>query len=195
MKHDVQKKSDNIVALLLTSAVPSTTAQKEICIVPKGSVLHKPCKLSIDEFCTVSVPNDIMVTLLAGKHELSKVCEMQDVNNITFRGEVASKVAIVCSPNAESGFRSVNTSMLTLANIEFKGCSATAQHNMDKTVYHLGQNISSALIFLNGSDLTLNNVTISDSTSPGFYIYDVTGVVNIDLCSVQCLLRQINCCW
>ena len=172
--------------LILVFYIVLSSYSREVCIAPNGNIVkHHSCKLSLDEFCSAGVPDDIVVTLLAGTHKLSTVCEMQDVSNVTFRGEDRFNVVIDCLLDSETGFKFLNVFMMSISGLEFKGCGAYARHEVDPTPYDFPYNISSTLIFLNGSDLTLNSVTISDSTSPGFYIYDVTGVVNIDLCTVS----------
>lgn len=163
-----------VLLTLLTSCILTSSESNEVYIVPEGGIQWPQCETSLDQFCTDGIPNNTIVTLLGGTHKLSIICELQGVSNVTFRGQNGSRVVVECS---DSGFVCLNTSMLTLSNIAFRGCTANWHNNP--------RNISSGLIFLNGSDLALSNVTISDSTSSGFYIYDVTGSVTLDSCRVS----------
>ncbi len=157
-----------------------------LCIVPVSSSIHKHTSCdsaTINHFCESSATsNNTTVNILSGTHTLNTTCEVKNVNNITLRGESQSRVVIKCSPNQESGFRFFNVTMLELSGIELSDCGAswsTAQQ-----LDHLTPNILSALLFVNGSNLTLNNMTVSNAKAAGIYIYNVGGRVLVDSCVV-----------
>ncbi len=90
------------------------------------------------------------------------------MSNITLSAQSGSRVVVECSPHEDSGFRFLGVSMLKLSGIEFFGCGATLrflkdlQFDIDPILYADGYGFT-ALLFVCGSDLTLTNVTISDS--------------------------------
>ena len=163
---------------------------KEVCIVPDGkSQFPFSCEtLTLDQFCSSGVPDNVLINILGGTHKLNTVCEMRNTSNVTFRGKSGSKVVIECDTFKDSGLRSLNVSELKLSNMEFRGCG-TVHHYYEVTPqpagYNMPGNISAALLFLNGSHLTLTNVTIADSKSSAFYIQNVAGDVMLDFCTVS----------
>ena len=155
---------------------------KEVCIDSP----HSSCEVtnSIDSFCQSASywKDDIVVRFPGGTHLLNRTCELNDVNNVTLRGESESKPVVQCSKHADSGFVFRNVSMLRISGIEFTGCGAkqSFEHN-----YKTQFGPSAALLFVKGSNLTLVNVTVSNASPAGIYIQDVVGNVTVNSCVIR----------
>ena len=137
---------------------------------------------SLSSFCMEkSYHSNTIVTLLGGRHSLNITCRLADVESLTLSGQQDSQVVIECSPYEESGFQFLLATNLHVSFIEFSGCGSSLRANSTNSLI---SDILSALIFIEGSDLTLVNVNVSDSKSAGFYVYNVAGEVTIDSCRV-----------
>ena len=71
---------------------------------------------------------------------------------------------------------------LEISDIEFTSCGCTGY--VVSNLYGLSNEILSALLFINGSSLTLTNVTVVNAVSAGIYIYNVVDYVTMDSCKV-----------
>ena len=186
LKFKISMKIFSVLVFLFTSSCLPKSLQ-ETCIVPdNSSKFPLQCKAStIDQFCkdTGGIPGNTVVTVLSGTHRLSMTCEVNNVNNITLRSQSDSKVIIRCSSLGDSGFRFLNVSTLNISGIEFNGCGATWTTQPLLDYLHL--DILSALLFVNGSNLTLMNVLVSDAQCAGIYIYNVAGNTTLDSCYVN----------
>ncbi len=163
-----------VLVFLLVGCFLTCHSLEEVCIVPDNGNLKSPsfCNTTttINSFCQEARSNIsyAVVTVLSGTHTLNGTCKLNQVNNITLRGQSVSKVLIQCK---DSGFLFWNVSMLRISNIEFIGCGAYAQDHCNF-----------ALSFIYGSDLTLNNVRVSNSKSGGMYIKNVVGKITVSNC-------------
>ena len=165
-----------LVVLLFVSCVltQSCCTAKEVCIVPDGDSPKPPsCTTAstIDQFCGSGVKDNTVATFSDGTHKLGTVCEVVLVKNITFRAGNKSKVTVKCSPQNDASFKFLNVSMLKLSGIEFIGCGATSTPTSSYV---------SALLFANGSGVTVTNVNVSDSKYFGIFIHNVAGNVSMD---------------
>ncbi len=163
-----------------------TCYSHEVCIVPESGSRKPPsyCEsaTTINDFCqhgsdTDSDISHTVATVLNGTHMLNRTCELHHVNNLTLRGQSESKPVIQCSA---SSFIFQNASMLRISGIEFTGCGTNLIKNFQLVA--VPNNTLSALLFVNGSDLAVTNVTVSDSKSVGIHIKNVVGSVNVDSC-------------
>ena len=136
--------------------------------------------INISEFCqdTTDISNAV-VTVLPGVHSLNTACEFKHNTNLTFRGANGSTIS--CSSN-ETGLRFLNVSHLEISDIEFTGCGCTGY--VVSNLNGLPNETLSALLFINGSSLTLTNVTVVNAVSAGIYIYNVVDYVTMDSCKV-----------
>lgn len=157
-------------------------------LAPSSRVSHNVNNLgpisNIDHFCRESINySDTAVTFLGGSHTLNTTCEFRNVKNFTLGGENDSKVTIHCSQEDHSGFRFLNVSTVELSGIELIGCGF-AWNITYKDFDGLTSEVLSALVIINGSNVTLRNVTVMNAKSVGIYVYNVAGNVVIDSCEV-----------
>ena len=176
-----------LAIVLFLSSYSHCSQEKSVCIAPDNQEGLPPtafCNIttSINQFCgdTKDYSNTLVI-VLEGKHTLNVTCEFKEVTNLTFRGTNSTTVS--CSPSSmETGLRFLHVSLLEISDIEFTSCGCTS--NVVSDLYGLPKNILSALLFINGSSLTLTNVTVVESVSAGIYIYNVVDYVTVDSCKV-----------
>ena len=76
--------------------------------------------------------------------------------------------------------------MLHMTGLHFIGCGS---HSIVNTSYGragiINPNILSALSFVNGSQLTLTNINVSDTKAAGLYIFNVQGHIKINSCNIR----------
>ena len=176
-----------LLVLLLASYFQfcNSFIEKNLCIGPSDQEGHPfptlcAATINISEFCqdTTDISNAV-VTVLQGMHSLNTTCEFKHNTNLTFRGANGSTVS--CSSSyKETGFRFLNVSHFEISDIEFTSCGCSGYVKL----YGLPYNILSALLFINGSSLTLTNVTVANAVSAGIYIYNVVDYVTMDSCTV-----------
>ena len=123
--------------------------------------------------------SNTLITVLEGTHTLNGTCEFKEVTNLAIRGTNGSTIS--CSSN-ETGFRFLNVSHLEISDIEFTSCGCTGY--VVSNLYGLPNETLSALLFINGSSLTLTNVAVVNAVSAGIYIYNVVDYVTMDSCKV-----------
>ena len=147
-----------------------------MCIAPddqSGRPLPKHC----DSAVTTN-----QLTVLEGTHTLNVACEFKEVTNLTLSGTNGSTISCSSYSNKTPGFKFYNVSHLEISDIEFTGCGCTGY--VVSNLYGLPNDILSALLFVNGSSLTLTNVTVVNAVSAGIYIYNVVDYVTMDSCKV-----------
>lgn len=160
---------------------------REVCVAPDCDNEKSPssCK-TLNKFCVDphQVASGRIVTLLGGTHWLNTTCEIEDIEDgLTLRGDGGSRPIVACSPLQNSGFKFQNVSNLNIAGIDFTDCGSTWNIMLSSLVAHY--QTQAALLFVNGSDLTLTNVTVSHAKSAGIYICNVAGIVTVDSCRVD----------
>ena len=172
------------VLLLLTSFKESDSSQgKSVCIAPYDQSLPPFCAVTtnFNQLCGNTEDYfNTLITVLEGTHTLNVACEFKEITNLTLRGNT-NGTTISCS-SKESGLRFLNVTHLEISDIEFKSCGCTGY--AVSNLYGLLPNILSALLFINGSSLTLTNVTVVNAVSAGIYIYNVVDYVTMDSCKV-----------
>ena len=158
-----------------------------MCIAPddqSGHALPTYCDsavtTNINQLCgNTEDYSNTLITVLEGTHTLNGTCEFKEVTNLAIRGTNDSTIS--CSSN-ETGFRFLNVSHLEISDIEFTSCGCTGY--VVSNLYGLPNETLSALLFINGSSLTLTNVTVVNAVSAGIYIYNVVDYVTMDSCKV-----------
>ena len=123
--------------------------------------------------------SNTLITVLEGTHTLNGTCEFKEVTYLAIRGTNGSTIS--CSSN-ETGLRFLNVSHLEISDIEFINCGCTGY--VVSNLYGLPNETLSALLFINGSSLTLTNVTVVNAVSAGIFIYNVVDYVTMDSCKV-----------
>ena len=175
-----------LLILLLASyfLLCNSSEEKNLCIGQAGHPSPAFCSvtISVSEFCQhMTDHSNVAITVLEGIHSLNVTCEFKHITNLTFRGTNGSTVS--CSPSTnETGFRFLNVSHLEISDIKFTSCGCTGY--VVSNLYGLPYDILSALLFINGSSLTLTNVTVVNAVSAGIYIYNVVDNVTMDSCKV-----------
>ena len=182
MKSIMDKSCLKAVIVLLASCCLASL--EEVCIDSSDEKPHSSCEstTTIDKFCQGASywHDDIVVRVLSGTHLLTRTCELHHVNNVTLRGLSESKVVIQCSHHEDNGFIFYNVSMLRISDIEFTGCGTkqNSEHNQTPS------DLSAALLFVNGSNLTLVKVTVYNSNPAGICVKNVVGTVIVDSCVI-----------
>ena len=137
--------------------------------------------ININQLCGDSEDySNTLITVLEGTHTLNGTCEFKEATNLAIRGTNGSTIS--CSSN-ETGFRFLNESHLEISDIEFTSCGCF-YNETSSNLYGLPNETLSALLFINGSSLTLTNVTVVNAVSAGIYIYNVVDYVTMDSCKV-----------
>lgn len=159
-----------LAVLLIYFLTCCSAGLQEVCIVPDHGSRNLPsyCEsnTTLVDFCrwasswNANVSHTI-ATFLSGTHTLDEDCQLQDVSNVTLRGQSlrgqsVSKVPIHCK---DCGFTFNNVSMLTLSDLDFVGCAGGY----------------ASLSFITGSDLALRNIkTVS------IFITNVIGQISVN---------------
>ena len=173
-----------IVIIIILSSYSHCSQERSVCIIP-DELFGIPHPASCDSAVTTNINqlcgntedySNTLITVLKGTHTLNITCDFKEVTNMTFRGTKGS--TINCSSN-ETGLRFLNVSHLEISDIEFTSCGCTSY--VVSNLYGLPSKILSALLFINGSSLTLTNLT---AVSAGIYIYNVVDYVTMDSCKV-----------
>ena len=175
---------NHLVRIMFFLAVHSLSGSslQEVHILPDECSQNRTF-LNISKFCQEAsgIVNDTTVIILNGIHNLDMPCEVRGVNNFLMKGEAEElNVIINCS---NGGFRFLNVVRLSISKITFAGCGASWAVTKPQLA-SVKLNILSALLFLNGSDLTLTSVTVLDAKSAGIYVYNVAGSVKMNSCEV-----------
>ena len=180
-------KISTVLVFISASCFLTGCRSQEVCIVPDSGKQELPsyCEknISLNKFCQDAgdIRDNTVIIVLNGSHRLNTTCEVKNVSSLLLRGQNESKITINCD---DSGFRFLNILSLMISDMEFTGCGATWTTTVPHNIFGLYPIILSALLFFNGSNLTLTNVTVSDAISAGIYIYNVAGNVTVDSCVV-----------
>ena len=171
------------VGILLSVLLSCAYCSQQVYIVPDEDSEKPLNSVTINKFCqsVVNISDNSKFVIASGDHSLTDTfCEVNGVQNVTLRGDPVSKPVIKCF-NSSLGFLNVTT--LTISNIMFTGCGTTwtTSQVQLKSVRH---NISSALLFVNGSNHNLSDLTLHNSITAGVYIYNVAGNVSVNSCEV-----------
>ena len=126
--------------------------------------------------------NSTDITIEPGNYNLALSYELADLHNIRIRSE--TKAVIQCAANVNgtydfnTGIAFVRVSNLVITNISIVGCGM--KHN---STNHIGAGkfiiVRSAVYIQNSTNISLDNITISESNGIGLLIYDTNGTVNI----------------
>ena len=176
-----------IILLLSLFLKCSCSHEKSLCIAPddlSGHPLPTYCDsavtIDINQLCgNTEDYSNTLITVLEGTHTLNGTCEFKAVTYLTIQGTNGSTIS--CSSN-KTGLRFLNVSHLEISDIEFTSCGCTGY--VVSNLYGLPYDILSALLFINGSSLTLTNVAVVNAVSAGIYIYNVVDYVTMDSCKV-----------
>lgn len=171
-----------LVTLLFLSCILTRSCcdakDKEICIIPESGTEPSSCDIAntIDQFCRAGVKDNTVAIFMNGTHKLGLVCEISFVKNVALRAKGGSKVIIECSPQKDASFKFLNVSVLEVSGIEFVGCGAASSPASASYI--------SALLFGNGSDITVTNINVSDSKYFGIFGQNVAGTFTLNKCQV-----------
>ncbi len=185
-------KLRTVLVILFSSCALSSCDLHEVCITPDGGIPESFCEVSkLERFCLHAndIPDNVNVTFLSGTHSLDVPCEIKNASNITLSAQSGSRVVVECSPHGNSGFRFLGVSGLKISGIEFLGCGAALRFPEDLQAADIDPFLHThgltVLLFACGSDLTLANITISDSNATGIYLYDIAGNIAVDSCKIK----------
>ena len=169
--------------IFLLARLCHSAVEKNLCIGQAGhpSLAFCSVTISVSEFCQHNLTNhsNVAITVLEGIHSLNGTCEFKHNTNLTIKGTNGSTIS--CSSN-ETGFRFLNVFHLEISDIEFTSCGCTGY--VVSNLYGLPNETLSALLFINGSSLTLTNVTVVNAVSAGIFIYNVVDYVTMNFCKV-----------
>ena len=123
--------------------------------------------------------NSTDISIEPGNYNLTLSYELADLHDIRIRSK--ANAVIQCAPNVdgeETGVAFVRVRNLVIANISIVGCGM--KH---VTTNHVGNRkfikVHSALFIQNSTNISLDNITISESDGVGLLVYDTNGSVNI----------------
>ena len=123
--------------------------------------------------------NSTDISIESGNYNLTLSYELADLHDIRIRSK--ANAVIQCAPNVdgeETGVAFVRVRNLVIANISIVGCGM--KH---VTTNHVGNGkfikVRSALFIQNSTNISLDNITISESDGVGLLVYDTNGSVNI----------------
>ena len=164
-----------VIAFLLVSCFWICSSLHEVCIVPEHGINPKmpSCNstATINDLCeqanTTESISDTVATFLHGTHTLDRNCFVYNVSNVTLRGQSGSKVLIQCK---DTGFCFKEVHKLRISDIEFTSCG------LEDTFY--------ALLFIDGSELTLTSVNVTNSKYGGIFVRNIDGNVTLNACKV-----------
>ena len=126
--------------------------------------------------------NSTDITIELGNYNLAISYELADLHDIRIRSE--TKAVIQCAANVnetydfDTGIAFVRVRNLIITNISIVGCGM--KHI---STNHIGAGkflfVHSALYIQNSTNISLDNISISESNGIGLLIYDTNGDVNI----------------
>ena len=174
-----------ILSVLFASYFLTSYSLQEVCII-SNSNNNSSCKI-LNDFCDNlhGISDGGIVTFLTGTHRLNTTCEIKSIKDLILRGEIGSRPVIACSVDDNSGFRFLNVSNLKISGIEFRGCGSTWIAALPPFGGLYTNKTLTALMFVNGANLSLTNVVVSNAKSAGIFIHNVAGNVTVDSCKVD----------
>ena len=151
------------------------------CVIPSRDITCPPkCKARCNdlEFYTSQADkyfkSNTMFIFINGIHQHNVTnFTIQSITNLTFKTMTREdSVTIQCSQDHHVGFVFIECSQITIQNVAFHHCGQqfSTPHN---------QMFLAALVFLEGSHLTLDRVIINESTVQGLYMYGVQEFISI----------------
>ena len=180
------------IVIIFLSSFSNCSQGRSVCIAQDDITQEDPLGHKVPSLCAVTTNinqlcgntkdySNTLITVLEGTHTLNVTCEFKEVTNLTFSG--TNNTTINCSPSSkEAGLKFLNVYHMEISDIEFTSCGCTGY--VVSNLYGLLPKILSALLFINGSSLTLTNVTVVNAVSAGIYIYNVVDYVIMDSCKV-----------
>ena len=176
--------ASNKVILLLSFALIRCSLQ-EVCIVTGESSQKPPsCKTTttLNQFCDgANIQSNTIVTFFSGTHSLNTTCQLKHISDISLKSQMGSSVTVQCSMEESSGIQCLDVSRVLISGIEFRGCGASWKLSEASSLFP-GHVFWAALLFINGTDHTLSNLTVLHSKSSGIFIYNVAGTVTVNSC-------------
>ena len=159
-----------------------------LCVVKDRNILPGNCNYtySIDTFSQEAdkySKSDTTVTFFSGHHNLTRIWKWKNIENVTFRVNGGSEVVIDCSPDDNNGFIFENIVNLNMSGLRLIGCGSN--WTIRNSFKGITRKVLSALSFINGSQLTLTYVNVSDAKAAGLYIYNVAGDITVDSVTVK----------
>jgi hypothetical protein len=119
-----------------------------------------------------------MATLLSLLFLIATVKIIDYMHNCyNYIGVTHSFPVVVSCTKKDVGFQFYNFTGVTFEHLETTNCGQLFMPHYSEI--SLAKTTRAALIFDIGSNITFNNITISNSPTQGFYINRVEGVINI----------------
>ena len=176
-----------LACLLIACSQTCFSVHQEVCIVSDGgSTKPSSRKMStMNRFCQGGISDNAIITVLSGTHTMNTTCEVKNVKNVTLSGQQLGAKSVVRCTSSNSGFRFLNVSTLKISNIKFVGCGARWHLQTQYLDSDIPTEPFSALLFVNGSDLTLMNITVAKAQATAIYVYNVAGNVTMDSCCIS----------
>ena len=154
-----------VLVYLFSSCFLTGYSIQDICIASDGASKDFPLCITLNEFCNgpSSTSNGVNVTLLNGTHWLNTTCNLEFIEGgLILRGEGGPRPVVVCSP--DNGFKFLNVTNLKISDVDFRGCGFNSNIMLPSLDLLHYNNTLTALMFVNGSNLSLTNVTVSQSS-------------------------------
>ena len=154
--------------------VQSGYAEKE----QNGIALQESCNRTYNfssKFIS-DLQNHTVIKFICSQCYLNFTLNIENLTNITITAASSLPVVnITCGNMGDAGMHFRSVSNLTISNIVFDNCGSMSQ--LPVSLDRLTSNISTALLFLKGRNLLLKNLTLMNSYSSGFIIFNVVGIV------------------
>ena len=165
----------------------SQTSSLSDCVQLNKSIYQTECQ-SIDHAIELlsQCCNSTRIVLKSGVHLLTTSHELTYLQSIQITSETMDRAIIQCVPNVngdrgfDTGLAFLQVNNLVIENVNILGCGM--KH---VSTNHLGAGefivVRSALYIQNSTNISLYNMSISNSNGIGLLMYDTNGTVNITM--------------
>ena len=121
-----------------------------------------------------------IVHFCPGKIEVNDSIVFKNLTNVTFAGQAIVETQLSCTKHG-AGFTLIYMNKLTVKNLKIDNCGLVQKSTTQSKIS--GQlkkaKLISAVYFINCSNLTLENIQISNSHGLGLVLFDTSGVVEV----------------
>ena len=146
---------------------------------------HGECSLPIAYHDHLEVQSSVFIHINVAQLHLNVRANFSHLLDLTIKGEMLdSNTVVICSSNASAGFVFYNVSNITLSNLIISECGTAVVTSQVHTYY-------SAITVLYSRDVSLTNITITNSTGIGLMLYKLRG----GLVQVQSSQFEKNVLW
>ena len=164
--------------IYLSDDLPITKCQQiNDTVYQCGSVTELFQLLQLSNCC-----NSTDVYIEPGNYDLAVSYELADLHDIRIRSETEAVIQCAANVNGaynfDTGIAFLRVTNLVITNISIVGCGM--KHNTTNNIEaERFITVRSALFIQNSTNISLNNITITESNGIGLLVYDTNGSVSI----------------